>query len=172
MLPVRTIILLSLLFLPYSVFSQDKKIILAPDTSESLPVTFSRGIYTVYMGYNAFFKNVNLDKNQTLVLKQYIDSIIENTGMVDLTQSVKLTRHFKDGSFVTLYTNILGERTVNTMMAKGIVKVFNTVSKQYVKQLVNKTGKAKIMEDGREVKATALKYYDSGNNTEIFEYVF
>ena len=169
---VRRIILVSLLLLPFTGFSQDKKIVLAPDTSETLPLTFTRGIYTVYMGYNAFFKNVGLDKNQTIVLKQYIDSVIENTGTADLTNAAKLTKHNKDGSFVTLYINIVGERTVNTMMAKGIVKVFNTVSKQYVKQLVNKTGKAKIMEDGREVKATALKYYDAGNNTEIFEYVF
>ena len=169
---VKRLIALCLLLLPAISNCQDKKIVLAPDTTETLPLTFTRGIYTVYMGYNAFFKNVGLDKNQTLVLKQYVDSVIENTGTADLTKALKLSRHFNDGGMVVLYVNMVGERTVNTMMGKGSCKVFNTVGKYYLKQLVLKTGKGKIMEEGREVKATALKYYDVVSNTEIFEYVF
>lgn len=169
---VKRTIMLCLLLLPAITNCQDKKIVLAPDTSETLPLTFTRGIYTVYMGYNAFFRSVNLDKNETAVLKQYIDSVIENTGTADLTTAVKLSKHCKDGSMVFLYINMVGERTVNTMLGKGYCKIYNTVGKYYLKQLVLKTGKGKIMEEGREVKATALKYYDVVSNTEIFEYVF
>jgi hypothetical protein len=169
---VTKILFVFLCALSASAFSQDKKIALSTDTSQSVPFSYTRGIYTVLMGYDEFMKNVGLDKNQATVFKQYADSLIENTGKVDLTAAVKLSRHFPDGSMVFLYVNMIGERTVNTMLEKGYARVYNTIGKYYIKQLILKTGKAKIMEEGREVKATALKYYDAGSNTEIFEYVF
>lgn len=164
--------LVFILMMPLRGISQEGKIILTPDTSDSYPFTYTRGIYTITMGYNTFLKNLKLDKNQVEAFKAYADSAIDNSGKVDLTAVKKIEKHCSDGSMVFLYVNFVGESMTGMLLNKGLAKVYNTVSKQYLKQLIVKKGKAKIVEDGREVKATALKYYDPANKTEIFQYVY